>query len=294
MEVWMAAGVLTLPRLYLGVALKRLRAESGKTLDELAAVLGKSRSRLITVLDGKGTLTADELARLLDFLGAKPMQRKELLKLGVEARKRSNRRLYADLLPDDYQRIVDLESMATEIWTYERGVVPGLLQIPEYVEGLMADGDGIWWDRSWEERRNRVTFRLDRQKLIVDSEPPKALQFVVSDEGLRTEVAGPETMRRQLEHLLSLMDARPDVSIRVLSSTVSHNPMPTGGLILLRLGEAFPPLALLTVVFGPATYVDDPVLVDRLFRARSRIEELALGPADSRKVIADLATGADA
>lgn len=288
----MAAGVLTTSRLYLGMALKRLRVESGKTLDESAAVIGKSRARMITVLDGRGTLTADELVRLLDFLGAKPAQRKELLRLGAEARKRSTRQVNADPLPDDFQQIVDLEALATEFWTYERGVIPGLLQVPEYIEGLMADCDGIYWERSWEERRNRVNFRLERQKLMMASEEPKALFFVISDEALRTEVGGPDGMRLQLEHLLELMDTRPNVSIRLLSSTVPHNPLPTGGVILLRLGVALPALALLPVAYGPATYVDDPVVVDRLFRARSRVDELAMGPADTRKVIADLATGA--
>jgi transcriptional regulator with XRE-family HTH domain len=284
----MAAGVLTLPRLYLGMGLKRLRAESGKTLDETAAMLGKSRARLITVLDGKGTLTADELGRLLDFLGAKPAQRKELLRLGIEARKRSTRQVHADELPDEYQVTVDLESMATEIWIYERGLVPGLLQIPEYVEGVMATGDGIWWERSWEERRNRVNFRLERQKLIMESKEPRTLRFVISDEALRTEVGGPATLRRQLDHLLSLIDTRPNINIRVLSATSAHNPMPTAGMTLLLLGAALPALALLPVVYGPSTYVDDPVLVDRLFRARGKIEELALDRAESRKVIADL------
>jgi transcriptional regulator with XRE-family HTH domain len=286
----MAAGVLTMPRLYLGIALKRLRVESGKTLDEAAAVIGKSRARMITVQDGRGTLTADELVRLLDFLGVTSAQRKELLRLGAEARKRSTRQVYADPLPSDFQQMVDLESIATEIWSYDRGVIPGLLQIPEYIEGIMADGDGIWWDRSWEERRNRVTFRLERQKLIMESGEPKALHFVIPDEALRTEVGGPDVMRLQLEHLLALMDTRPNISIRLLSSTASRNPMSTGGVILLRLGVALPALALLPVAYGPATYVDDPVVVDRLFRARNRIEELAIGPADTRKVIAELAS----
>jgi transcriptional regulator with XRE-family HTH domain len=285
----LAAGVLTLPRLYLGVVLKGLRADSGKTLDEVAAVIGKSRARLITVLDGKGTLTTAELSRLLDFLGVGPAQKNELLKLGVETRGRPARRRYADLLPDEYERVADLESIATEIWSYERGVIPGLLQIPEYVEAVMADADGIWWEPSWEERRNRITFRLERQKLIMEADADKILHFVISDDALRTDVGGPETMRRQLEHLLSLMDSRPNISIRLISSTVPHNPVPSGGVILLRLGVALPPLALLPLAYGPSAYVDDPTDTARLRRARSKVEELAMSPEDSRKVIADLA-----
>src|SRR5690242_8541352 len=134
----MAAGVLTVPRLFLGEALKRLRRESGKTLDETASAIGKSRARLINVLEGKGTLTAEELDNLLTFLDTTPKQKAELLKLGTEARKRPTRRPYTDLLPSPYERIADLQSMATEICWYERGVIPGLLQIPEYFEAVTA------------------------------------------------------------------------------------------------------------------------------------------------------------
>ena len=57
----MAEAVQTIPRVFLGEALKQLRADSGKTLDDAAKAAGKDRARLIKVLEGKATLTADEL-----------------------------------------------------------------------------------------------------------------------------------------------------------------------------------------------------------------------------------------
>jgi transcriptional regulator with XRE-family HTH domain len=284
----MAAGVLTVSRLFLGEALKRLRAESRKTLDETAAVIGKSRARLINVLDGKGTLTADELARLLDFLGAKPTQKAGLLALGAEARKRPTRRPYTDLLPSSYERITDLQSMASEIHWYEPGVIPGLLQIREYFEAIAADTEGIWWEGSGEERRNRVTFQLERQRVILEANPPKAMSFVITDDALRTEVGGPETMARQLRHLLSLVDALPNITIQVLSSTVPHNPAPSAGLILLRLGPQLHPVGFLPVAYGPSTYLDDPEDTERVTRAFTRVRELAMSPEESRAAISAL------
>jgi transcriptional regulator with XRE-family HTH domain len=100
--VWyaVAGAVPTVPRLFLGEALKRLRADSGKTLDEIGVAIGKDRGRLIRLLDGKGTLTTEELTDLLDVLGATPKQKQELLALGAETRKRPTRRPYTDLLSD--------------------------------------------------------------------------------------------------------------------------------------------------------------------------------------------------
>src|SRR5437660_980311 len=165
----MAGSVPTVPRLFLGQALKRLREQSGKKLDDAAAHIGKDRSRMTKLYDGKGTLTADELGSLLDFLGATAKQKRELMDLGVEARKRASRRPYTDLLPAAYERYTDLETMASEIWRYEPGVIPGLLQIPEYIEAQMMAADGIFWQSSWEERRNRITFRLEAQKLVMEA-----------------------------------------------------------------------------------------------------------------------------
>jgi transcriptional regulator with XRE-family HTH domain len=285
----MAAGVLTLPRLFLGEALKRLRAESGRTLDETATAVGKSRARLINVLDGKGTLTAQELERLLDYLDASAELKSELLALGVDARKRPSPRAYTDLLPGSYARLADLESMSTEICSYERGVIPGLLQTPEYIEALMVDGDGIWWESSLQERMNRILFRLERQKLIME-DPSRMLRFVITEDALRTQVGSAETMTQQLEYLLSLVE-RSNINIRVLSPTVPHNPSPCGGLAVLRLGAQRHGVGMLPVVYGPSTYLDDPVDTHRLSRAFDKIEQLAMDPDASAQLIAQLTKG---
>lgn len=287
----MPEAVPTVPRLFLSERLKQLRAESGRTMDELATALGKDRARLSRVFDGKSTLSVEELGRLLDLLDAPAHLRPDLLALGAEARKRPSRRPYTDLLPRGYERLADLESMATKIWCYEPGIIPGLLQIPQYIEALMTDGDGIWWESSWEERRNRINFRLERQKLTMSAQPTKSLHFIITDTALSTEVGGSDTMRRQMDHLLHVVDHRPNTTIQVLGATVRHNPAPLGGLILLDLGTALHPVAFLPVVYGPGTYFDEPTDTARLARAFGRLEALAKSADESRRVIEELVDG---
>ncbi|MGH7869254.1 MAG: DUF5753 domain-containing protein, partial [Candidatus Dormibacteraceae bacterium] len=248
-------------------------------------------SRLAKLFDGKGTLTAEELARLLDFLGATTKQKRELLALGIEARKRATRRPYTDLLPGAYERFTDLESMAVEVWRYERGVLPVLLQTPEYIESRMTAGDGIWWQSSWEERRNRITFRLERQKLVIEAKPSKTIRFIITDDALHTLVGGHEIMKRQLQHLLKIINEHPNVTLQVLSATHPDNPAQTGGLILLHFGELLRPVGFLPVVYGPSTYFNEPEDTGPLMRAFGKLEGLALAPDESRKVIADLVKG---
>jgi Domain of unknown function (DUF5753) len=121
-------------------------------------------------------------------------------------------------------------------------------------------------------------------------EPTRSLHFIITDDALRTEVGGADTMRRQWEYLLHLIDERPSTTIQVLSATAAHNPAPSGGLILLHFGEVLHPVGFLPVVYGPSTYFDEPTDTGRLSRAFGKLEGLAASQAKSRKVIADLAT----
>ena len=287
----MVGSVPTVPRLFLGQALKRLRDESGLKIDDVAACIRKDRSRLAKLFDGKGQLTVDELTTLLDFLGATAKQKRELLDLGVDARKRATKRPYTDLLPGSYERATDLETMATEIWRYELGALPVLLQVPEYIEAQMLAADGIFWPSSWEERRNRITFRLERQKLVMDADSPKTLRFIISDDALRTPVGGQDIMRRQLAHIIQMIDERPNLTVQVISSTEPQNPTRSGGLILLHFGELLQPVAFLPVIYGPSTYFNEPEDIGVLMRVFGRLEGLAKSPEESRKVIENLLKG---
>jgi hypothetical protein len=231
------------------------------------------------------------LTTLLEFLNATPKQKRELLKLGTEARNRATKRPYTDLLPGAYERLADLESMATEIWRYERGVVPGLLQIPEYMEAQMIAADGVWWQSSWEERRNRITFRIERQKLVMEAEPTKTLRFIITDDALRTPIGGPEIMARQHEHILRLIEERPNLTVQIISATEPQNPARSGDLFLLHFGELLSPVAFLPVVYGPSTYFNEPEDTSVFMRVFGRLEGLAMSPDESRKVVEDLVKG---
>jgi hypothetical protein len=181
--------------------------------------------------------------------------------------------------------------MATELWRYERGSIPALLQIPEYIEAQMLSADGVWWQSSWEERRNRITFRLERQKLVLEADPTKTLRIITTDDVLRTPVGGPGIMRRQLEHILRLIDEHPNLTFQVLSATEPQNPAREGDLILLHFGDLLSPVAFLPVLYGPSTYFNEPGDTSVLMRVFGRLEGLAMSPTESRRVVADLVKG---
>ncbi|WP_433270236.1 helix-turn-helix domain-containing protein [Actinosynnema sp. CS-041913] len=269
--------VQTMPRRVLGGELKRLRLAAGKSQEDIAEVVGKARTRINNLENGRANLTADELRRVLDFLEVSPEDREKVLAMGVEARKRHPRRAKVDLLPSTYHRNADLESLAVRISSYDRGVIPGLLQIPEYAEALIANGDGVWWEQSYQERVNRVAFRLERQKLLSG----KDLVFIFTDDALATLVGGAQVMRQQVEHLLEASE-RPNVSLRLLDSTEPKNPCLYGPIVLLDFEEPAPPVGLLPVAYGPSVYLREPGDTAALARGLARLQELAFSLEESR------------
>ncbi|MDQ3403163.1 MAG: Scr1 family TA system antitoxin-like transcriptional regulator [Actinomycetota bacterium] len=275
----MGQAVQTIPRVFLGEALKQLRSDAGKTLDDAAKSVGKDRARLIKVLEGTATLSAEELRSLVDFLDAPPGVRDEIIALGVEARKRPSDSPYIDLGPGSHRRIAWLEAMAKDIWIYDKGIYPHLVHSPEYVDALMGASENIWWeDVSGKERANRAAFRLERQRMVLDPEKHKQIDLMFTDDALTAEVGSPEIMRIQLAHVIRVINEYPNVTIRVVPGNVRDNPAQHGGLTMLRFGDVLRPVGFLPVVYGPSTYFDKVADTERLLRAFNKLRELALSP----------------
>src|SRR6266498_1136287 len=107
----------TFERRQLGLTLRRLREQAGASQQAAAERVGKARSQLVELEDGRGTLAPDVLAKLLDFYGVSEDERQTAVELGALARARQKRRAYTDLLPGSFQRFADLEAGATETKT---------------------------------------------------------------------------------------------------------------------------------------------------------------------------------
>jgi transcriptional regulator with XRE-family HTH domain len=271
----------TFERRQLGLTLRRLREESGKTQQAAADALGKARSRIVQLEDGEGTPTSADLDKLLGLYGV--ADRATVVALATEARKRQKRRAHVDLLPDSFQRLADLEASASEIHSFESAIVPGLLQCPDYIRAVMAEGNGIWWPANAPDPEERLAFRLDRQVRVFAEVEEKDLRFVLSGQALRDQVGDREVMRAQLTHLLNL----PGVKVQVLMNGAG-NPARGGGLTVLGFGGRGSPVGLSSITYGPSTYFDDEHDIVLLRNAFERVSELALSRQESANVIESL------
>ncbi|KAA2259509.1 helix-turn-helix domain-containing protein [Solihabitans fulvus] len=284
----MGEALQTIPRRLLGGELKRLRQQAGRSQAEVGRAIGRDHTRINKVEVGRSNLTPEELVALLDFLGANEADRTKVLDFGVEARKRQpKQRAYVDQLPGSYRRIWTMESQASGISAYEKGIFPGLLQCADYAEALVAAGDGLWWDSSYQERVSRVNFRLDRQRSVFEVEPAKDLEFIFSDDALATEFGSPQVMRRQFEHMLRITEEHPKISIRVISATARNSPAPYAGFTLLCFENPTPPVGFMSVALGPSPYLDGSADTEALGRVFVRLREMAASQAESRGLVED-------
>ncbi len=280
----MALARQTIERLQLGLELTRLRNQAKRSQGEAGAVIGRTPGRISQVENGRGGLGAEELTKLLDFYGARGRERETILALGAAARRRAPRRGYVDNLPEPFQRLAELQAAATSIHWYECGVIPGLVQSKDYVRAIMALSNSIYWSDSESETAERIAFRLDHQRRVLETGAPKRIAIVFTEDSLNNVIGDESVMRGQVLHLLQLLERR--VDIRIVPNGTANNPALGGGLVVLDFAQATP-VGFASVLHGPATYYDQPEDVEPMQRIFSRVEELALSRADTRALLVE-------
>lgn len=181
------------PEAAYGARLRRLREARGWNQEELAEALEYSSQHI----------SAIETARKPPTL---PFSRKADLAFGIAGSADSFERQWREIrhgsLLEGFPEYVGYEGRAVEIRLFQIGLIPGLLQTPEYARAV-ADGDVQRGAITPEQAEERVSFLAERQAALVRSRPPMVL--VVMDEScLRHEIGSAEVMEGQLRRLVEV------------------------------------------------------------------------------------------
>ncbi len=116
-------------------------------------------------------------------------------------------------LLEGFPEFLGYERRAAEIRLYEVGVIPGLLQTPEYAT-VLADSAVRRLAITADQAQERVALVAERQAALVREKPP--LVFALLDEScLRRPVGGPEVMRAQMDRLIEFAE-QPNTVIQVV------------------------------------------------------------------------------
>lgn len=255
---------------YCGSQIKLWRTEAGVSREALAKEAGYDYEYVKSMENGRRrpNLRLLQVADQMCGAGGKLEAAKGYLK--------------PEPFPERTQEYVQVEAEAITLHFYSTMLIPGLLQIPEYVEELISNDCPPLDEETVEER---VAARLKRQGKM-SSKPPAHFSYVIHEAALRAVVGGSEVMRRQLHHLLEAGKLR-NVSIQVLPYALSPPVALSGPLVLVETAEH----ELYAYVEGQETgalYVDGDKL-SALTQRHGMIRMQALSVVESARFIRKVA-----
>ena len=203
----------------LGAELRRLRTESGLTLDEVAELMTCSTSKISRLETGKGVPKVPDVSELLRIYGGtSDAERETLLKLVHGGREHGWWESYTEGVQTEKSffaspsRYTSLENDASAVRSFDLTVLHGLLQTVGYGRAVMAS---VLPHHSLEEIERLLALRQRRQEAMRRTSPPLEVMAVVDESILRRQVGGPEVMAEQLNWLLAIDDIG-NVDVRVL------------------------------------------------------------------------------
>ncbi|MEU4202041.1 helix-turn-helix transcriptional regulator [Streptomyces sp. NPDC026294] len=191
------------PQAAYGARLRSARERRGWKQDELAERMGYS-GRHVSAVETCCKPPTLRFSRALDAI------------LGLAGTAESFERAWAEIrngsLLEGFPEYLGQESRAAEIRLFEVGVVPGLLQTPEYARAL-EDGNVRRGTLSPEQACERVESLAERQASLVRRVVPVVI--VVLDEScIRRPIGGPAVMDAQLARLVEFAD-EPTTTLQV-------------------------------------------------------------------------------
>ncbi|AWZ07514.1 MULTISPECIES: helix-turn-helix transcriptional regulator [unclassified Streptomyces] len=108
------------------------------------------------------------------------------------------------VLLEGFPEFLGYESRAVEIRLYEVGVIPGLLQTPEYAT-VLAESAVKRGAITPKQAAERIAIVADRQAVLLGTPPPLVLA-VLDESCIRRPLGGPDVMREQFTRLLEFAE----------------------------------------------------------------------------------------
>jgi transcriptional regulator with XRE-family HTH domain len=202
------------PRRAIASNLRRLRDESGKSLNDVASDLLISTSKLSRLENAQGKPSPRDIRDLIAYYNVQgPALARSLTRWVRDAQEPGWWTDFDDEVTERMDAHLAYETDAAVARTYTLPFVPALLQLPEYAEAVFRDMEG----RSEAQIKQLLEVRRRRQQALVsrDDLEPLELIAVTHESTLRQVVGSPDILRRQFEELLERSTA-PNIRLRVL------------------------------------------------------------------------------
>jgi transcriptional regulator with XRE-family HTH domain len=268
----------TVRRRELGTLLRSLRVQQGLTVEQVAARLLCSPSKVSRMETGQRGATARDIRDLCDLYGvASPDERARMTKLAAEGKQQGWWQSYE---LDYFATFVGLEEAATTIKMYQSTTIPGLLQTPDYVRAM----SGVLVPEVSAERTEELVEVKRRRQRRLSGESPLPLSVVLDEAVLHRAVGGPAAMAVQLDRLVEATKIY-KVTVQVIPYSAGAHAAMDSTFTIMEFTEAVPSVVYVEGLVG-WIYIERPQDVVRYENVFDRLRDSALSPKDSIELIA--------
>jgi transcriptional regulator with XRE-family HTH domain len=274
----------TVPRILLGIQLRRLREARGISARDAALAIRASGSKISRIELGRNAVREVDVADLLSLYQVTDRaERDRLLALASQANQHGWWRDYLDVIPGWFQAYIGLEESANIICSYETQFIPGLLQTEDYAAAVIRAEA-----QSATHASRLVDVRKERQRRLTSGS--LRLRAVIDEVALRRPVGDAAVMRDQYQHLLAMAD-QPGLIVQVTPMFTSASYASPGSFSILH----FPADELADIVYveqlTSALYLDKRADVDRYAAVLTQIVASSMTQERSADLIRALLAG---
>jgi transcriptional regulator with XRE-family HTH domain len=266
----------TVRRRELGAILRALRNDKGLTVEEVAALLLCSPSKVSRMETGHGIATARDVRDLCNLYGVTDgAERDRLTQLAREGKQQGWWQLY----DPKYATYIGLEAEALAISGFQSSVVHGLLQTADYAraasERAMPRLDAGQIDL-------QIEAKLTRQRLLTQADPPR-FDVVLDEAALHRVVGGHAVMAEQLARILD-MSALPNVTVQILPYERGAHPALESNFTILELADPTPGSVYVEGMVG-FLFLERTEDLERYHEVFRELQSMALSPAASTEFL---------
>jgi hypothetical protein len=264
-----------------GAGMREALANAGLTGRGAAELAGWDPAKLSDLLNGKGGVNEFDVVRLLGVCRTPLEETEHLLAMFREADRSGWLQIHGERSPGWPRTLGDNEKVATEVICWSMNLVPGLLQLPDYLRALITGNP----NSPDEEADERVATRTARQQSLIKRRCK--MTFYIHEQALLLPVGSPEVMLDQLDHVMN-MGVRPYIDYRIVPTSAGAHAGLAGSFTFMKFAKLEP------VVFIDAenhgVYLDDKDSVEAYSRILKSLDRSALDVEQSKELIARIAS----
>lgn len=266
----------------LGAWLRDARRAANLGTRELARILDLPHSYISRWETAERMPRPEDVATVLTAVGVNGSERERLVNLARAATEPNWVTVGEPGASEALAALLEFEQTAKHLVEWSPLVIPGLLQTGDYTRAIMHDG-GV----PQQLITPRVRVRLSRRDVLTRRD---AVSFhaLIGHEALRQIIGGKDVMIDQLRELLQFAQ-RPSVTLQVVRTGHGWHPGIAGPFELLEF-ESGRPIIHLEHLRSSLFLYEEEADLQAYIDASAKIAEVAMSPAESAELIAELIT----